>query len=95
MRGFRQRWNLDGVFQTLLDASGGKRLDRLTDLFAVVSRAIKVRADAAQRLAKVTGAGFAEHCLEVIALEFQQHAVFTGMHQQSLRLEQALFIEAR
>ncbi|MNM55619.1 hypothetical protein D3C81_667610 [compost metagenome] len=94
MRGFRQWRNLDGIFQTLLDTPGREGLHRLGDFFAVVGRAVKVRPDTAQWLAKIAGAGLAQHLLEVVAFDFQQQACFAGVNQQPFRLEQALIIKA-
>ncbi|MNZ72566.1 hypothetical protein D3C78_909470 [compost metagenome] len=91
LRGFSQRRNLDGLFQTLLDAPRGKRLDGLGDFLAVVIGAVEVRTDAGQVFAEVGGAGLGQHGLEVFAGDFQQHARLTRVDQQ-LRLTQQAFV---
>jgi hypothetical protein len=93
--GFRQGRDLDGGFQALLDAPRGEGLHRLGDLLAVIVRAVEVGANAAQGLAEVAGAGFAEHALEGFAGDLQQYPGLAGVDQQAGLAQQAFFVQAR
>ena len=94
LRGFRQRRNLDGFFQALLDAACGKSLHGLGDFRAVIMRAIKVRFDRADRLTETRRAGLAQQRLEGFGGDFQQHTRLAGLDQQTGHLQQAFFVEA-
>ncbi|MNF85907.1 hypothetical protein D3C84_683240 [compost metagenome] len=78
LRGFRQRRDLDGFFQALLDAPRGEGLHRLGDLGAVVVGTVEVGPDIAQRFADTGGAGLAQQALEGIAGYFQEDSGLAG-----------------
>ncbi len=94
LRRMRQRRNLDGFFQTLLDAPRSEALHGLGDFRTVVVRAVQVRPDVAQRHGEVAGAGLAQQALEVGAGDFHQQAGLTGLDQQPRLLQQAFFVQA-
>ncbi|MNZ49676.1 hypothetical protein D3C78_674510 [compost metagenome] len=95
LRGFGQRRNFDGRFQTLLDTPCGERLDGLGDFLAVVIGAVEVGTDAGQVFAEVGGAGLGQHGLEVFAGDLQQHARLARVDQQQRLAQQAFFVQAR
>ena len=94
LRGFRQRWNLDGLFQALLDAARSEGLHGLGDFRAVIMRAIKVRFDRADRLTETRSAGLAQQRLEGFGGDFQQDTGLAGLDQQTGHLQQTLFVQA-
>ncbi len=94
LRRLRQRWNLDGLLQALLDAPGGEGLHGLADFRAVVVRAVKVQVDVFQRFAEARGAGLAQQAAEVVAGDLQEDAGLAGLDQQARFLQQALVVQA-
>ena len=94
LRRMRQRRNLDGFFQTLLDAPRSEALHGLGDFRTVVVRAVQVRPDVAQRHGEVAGAGLAQQRLEGFSGNFQQYARLAGLDQQTGHLQQAFFVQA-
>ncbi|MCY1513707.1 hypothetical protein D9M68_482190 [compost metagenome] len=95
LRRFRQRRDLDGFLQALLDAPGSEGLHGLGDLGAVVAGAVEVGADGRQGLTEAGGAGLAQQAAIVLAGQFQEHAGLAGLHQQVRLLQQAFVIQAR